>query len=145
MLYADGWWCVYGVWQCKTRGERKISFAEFHDGLTMIAEHKQVSKHDLVNFLLQVRRRQSRAGLPDLPYPLPKPRVAVCGSNGFNTEPCDSSNEPRARPPGGFSISIQYVEPLLKRRPEFTRERCEGLVPKGHSGRNPTQPLPLLC
>jgi len=39
--------------KCKTRGERKISFAEFHDGLTMIAEHKQVSKHDLVNFLLQ--------------------------------------------------------------------------------------------
>jgi hypothetical protein len=41
------------VWQCKTRGERKISFAEFHDALTMISEHKQVSKHDLVNFLLQ--------------------------------------------------------------------------------------------
>ena len=37
----------------KTRGERKISFAEFHDALTMVAEHKQVSKHDLVNFLLQ--------------------------------------------------------------------------------------------
>ena len=29
-------------------------------------------------------------------------RVAVCGSNGFDTEPRDSPNEPHASPPAGF-------------------------------------------
>ena len=34
-------------------------------------------------------------------------RETVCASNGFNTEPRDSPNEPHARLPGGFPSAFQ--------------------------------------
>jgi hypothetical protein len=40
------------------------------------------------------------------------PRGAVCGSNGFNTEPRDSPNEPHAIPPGGFPSAFNRGSPV---------------------------------
>lgn len=38
--------------QAKTKGARKISFAEFHDCLAMIGERKHMSKSEIVDILL---------------------------------------------------------------------------------------------
>ena len=62
-------------------------------------------------------------------------RVAVCGSNGFDTEPRDSPNEPHASPPAGFpspfNKGLPSSSPPWKRCPEFTRQSQVRGVPKG--------------
>jgi len=58
-------------------------------------------------------------------------RMAVCGSNGFDTEPCDGPNEPHSRPPGGLPSAFNRgssTEPSIEtlRRVHTRTSVCEG-------------------
>jgi len=62
-------------------------------------------------------------------------RVAVCGSNGFNTEPRDSSKEPKASPAGGFLSAFNrasFIDPSIETLSRVHTRTVRG-APKGHS------------
>jgi len=73
-----------------------------------------------------------------IPWSVPIREVGVpfAGSNGFNTEPRDSPNEPQARPPGGFPSAFNKgspIEPSIESLSRVDTRTLRG-VPKGHSG-----------
>ena len=74
--------------------------------------------------------------------------MAVCGSNGFNTEPHDTPNEPHARPPGGFPSAFNRgfpIEPSVETLSRVhTRTQVRG-VPKGHSSGGEPRQLASFC
>jgi len=86
------------------------------------AHQRRVERGDATRRVQVTARQQRRSSgegcrreqLAPLAGRRPCDRAAVCGSNGFNTEPRDSPNEPHASPPGGSPSACNRERPSIE-------------------------------